>query len=156
MRPKIRQLNIAVFIPYLICLLWLLFGRKPFESDGTPYLHQVVSHISLDPMSTIRLYTRLLTDPVRPILTRLAVINLFGNILMFVPLGYFLPVLIPRLRGFFRTLPAAAGMIALAEIAQVMLLVGTCDIDDLILNLLGVALGYPIFKVLFTGKKETA
>ena len=66
---------------------------------------------------------------------------------MFLPLGYFLPVIWPELRRLLRTLALSAFTVIAVEISQVLLLVGSCDIDDLILNLLGVALGYGFYRI---------
>jgi len=33
------------------------------------------------------------------------------------------------------------------ELLQMLLLVGTCDVDDIILNVSGAAIGYGIFKL---------
>ena len=153
MNSRRRQLNIAFFIAYLLCMLWLLFNRD-YNLEGLPYWQQVAGSINLTPFHTIRLYTRLLTNPVRPYLTRLAVINLAGNVVMFLPLGYFLPVIWPKLGRPLRTLALSAVTVVAVEISQVLLLVGSCDIDDLILNLLGTALGYGFYRLLPKGKTE--
>ena len=42
----------------------------------------------------------------------------------------------------WRTMLACTGIICLVELCQMVTLLGTCDIDDLILNLLGCAIGY--------------
>ena len=42
------------------------------------------------------------------------------------------------------------------ELLQMLLLVGTCDVDDLIQNLLGAALGYGLFRLMRWGKKSPA
>ena len=146
MEKKARQLNQVFFLLYCLCLLWLLFNRE-YNLEGVPYWQQVADSINLKPFHTIRLYTRLLTDPVRPYLTKLAVINLAGNVLMFIPFGYFLPAIWPKLRGFLKTVLVSALTVVTVEISQVLLLVGSCDIDDLILNLLGVAAGYGFCKL---------
>jgi len=76
---------------------------------------------------------------------RLAIVNLFGNIALFVPLGYFLPRLWEGLRKWWRTWLATLLVMTAVELTQLFTLRGTCDVDDLILNLLGAAIGYGIF-----------
>ena len=125
---------------YALGMLVLLFHREVPESTA-PYLTQLSSHINLSPLRTIRLYWGLLSHP-RPPLVRLAVINLAGNIVLFIPLGYLLPSLFPKLRRLRRSLLVCAGIICLVELCQMVTLLGTCDVDDLILNLLGCAIGY--------------
>ena len=133
----------ALFLFYALALLWILLARNRYNPE-LPYWDQVQQYLNLRPFHTIRLYWRLLTDPVRPVLTRLAVYNLAGNILLFVPMGALLPLVLPKMAALPRTLLVSACFTALVEIIQVLLLAGSCDIDDLILNLLGTLIGYPI------------
>jgi glycopeptide antibiotics resistance protein len=65
---------------------------------------------------------------------------------MFVPLGALLPAVYTRLRSFFKTVFFSALLIAGVEAVQYVTLLGTCDIDDLILNLAGVILGYILYR----------
>ena len=143
-RNKILRI---LFLLYAAGLLWVLFARNRYD-PALPYWEQVHRYLNLRPMETIGLYWRLLTDPVRPVLTRLAVYNLAGNVLLFVPMGALLPIVIPKLGSFFRTMLAVCCAVALAEILQVLCLAGSCDIDDLILNLIGTGIGYPFSRLL--------
>jgi glycopeptide antibiotics resistance protein len=63
---------------------------------------------------------------------------------MFLPLGWFVPKVFPRLRKFWKTLLVCAGVVIVIEVTQLIALVGTCDVDDLILNVAGICLGYPL------------
>ena len=78
-------------------------------------------------------------------------------ILLYV-LGVFLPLLMRKLRRFWRFLLVCALTIALVETAQALLLVGSADVDDLILNLCGVSIGFPFgllaVKLLDKGDRE--
>ena len=153
MKGSAKNLYRLLFVLYGAALMWVLFYRNRYI-HGMAYWDQVQQNLNLIPFHTIRLYWRLLTDPVRPILTRLAVYNLAGNILLFLPMGTFLPLLFPRLRSLPRTLLAAALMTLAAEVLQVFCLAGSGDIDDVILNLLGTALGYPLYHLLDPPKKN--
>ena len=79
--------------------------------------------------------------------------NVFGNIMMFVPTGIVLPVLYKRLDNFFKV--AGTGLlISLAiEILQLPFADRTSDVDDLILNTLGVVIGYVLFVIVRYAKK---
>ena len=79
--------------------------------------------------------------------------NVFGNIMMFVPTGIVLPVLYKRLDNFFKV--AGTGLlISLAiEILQLPFADRTSDVDDLILNTLGVVIGYVLFVIVRFAKK---
>lgn len=151
MKPTRRQWNMALFMLYGALMLWMLFDRNRYL-EGVPYWEQVGQRISLVPFHTIRLYARLLTGSARPRLVHLAVVNLFGNVLMFLPLGFFLPAIWQRLRRLWRVLLLTAAIVTAVELIQMLTLVGSCDIDDLILNLLGSALGYGLYRL--TTSKE--
>ena len=71
-----------------------------------------------------------------------AFINLVGNIDAFVPLGCFLPSLCKNLQSFKTLFLSAAAIILVIELIQLFSLRGSCDIDDLILNLVGVVVGF--------------
>ena len=76
---------------------------------------------------------------------REAVINIIGNICLFIPTGILLPILYRRLDSFRKVLLAGAGLSLAIEIIQLLLPNSVTDIDDLILNTAGVAIGYGIY-----------
>ena len=72
-------------------------------------------------------------------------INIIGNITMFIPTGIILPVIYKKLRSFPRTV-LAGGLISLSiEILQLPLCDRTTDINDIILNTTGAAVGYAVY-----------
>ena len=71
-------------------------------------------------------------------------VNLAGNILIFVPLGFLPPLLWKKLARWWKTLPLCAGASLWIECAQ-LFLNRSVDVDDLILNTLGGLLGYLLF-----------
>ena len=152
-----RQRKVLLFMTaaYTTMMVYLLFFRSPALTDE-PYWGQVKAHLNLVPFRTIKLYLRLLGRPGQPWLIRLARVNLLGNILLFVPLGLFPPLLHSSLRRFWKTALLAAGIMTAVELLQMLLLVGTCDIDDLILNLQGASLGYLLFYLNHRNKKTPA
>lgn len=142
---KNRFWNI-MFCLYGLLMLWLLFDRSG-AIEGISYWDQVGMSINLTPLFTIRKYIRLL-DSTNAALVRVAVINLYGNVLMFVPLGFFLPKVSAKQRKLWKTLLTTALIIMLVELLQLFSLRGSCDVDDVILNVLGAALGYILYKIL--------
>ena len=140
-----RKFHTALFMTYCALMLWLLFDR-PGYVEGIPYRVQVAQHINLIPFRTLRLFAGLL-DSVRPEYVRAAVINLGGNIFMFIPLGFLLPRVFSGCTSLLRILATTAAIITVVEIIQLLTLVGYCDIDDLILNVLGSGLGYGLHKM---------
>ena len=75
------------------------------------------------------------------------IFNVFGNILMFVPTGILLPVLYKRLDKYYKVI-GTGFLISLAiEILQLPFADRTSDVDDLIMNTLGVAIGYVLYMI---------
>ena len=135
-----RKVNTALFLAYCALMLWLLFDR-PGYVPGIPYWEQVAGHLNLIPFRTLRLFAGLL-DSAQPEYVRSAVINLAGNIIMFVPLGFLLPRVFSKVTTLSSVLFITVILITAVEITQLFTLVGSCDIDDLILNVIGSAIGY--------------
>lgn len=77
-------------------------------------------------------------------------VNLIGNVIVFVPLGLLPPLLWRRWRG---VVPGIGfGMLCSIVIEIIQPLVGRSrDIDDVILNTLGCALGYILGRLLLRG-----
>ena len=138
-----QKLHTALFLGYGAIMLWLLFDRPGYD-PAAPYWDQVTAQLNLIPFRTLRLFADLLNSGVRSHIT-IAVINLGGNIFLFIPIGYFLPRLWPSLRNFLFFLLTCTLAIVLVELLQLVTLLGSLDIDDLILNLFGMLLGYLFF-----------
>lgn len=144
MTDRRRKWDIVLLSLYAAVMLWLLFHRE--QGEGALYWEQVGARLNLEPLATIRLFWHLLRSD-RGHLVRLGAVNLAGNVLMFVPLGFLLPGAFPGLRGFWRTFLAAGILICAVEILQMLFLVGFCDVDDLILNLTGSSIGYALRRI---------
>ena len=73
-------------------------------------------------------------------------VNLVGNVLAFLPFGFFATTITEKrpLPIVFALLMTAASSVI--ELAQLLTLAGSCDVDDVILNTLGGILAYLFFK----------
>ena len=129
---------------YFVGMFFILFGRSAFDI-GRPYWEQVEMNINIVPFKTIRRYINLLVYKRNVHLIPNAVINLLGNIAAFVPLGFLLPCVWEKMDSFKRLFLFSFIGIFIVELIQLFTLRGSCDIDDLILNLFGAILGYFIF-----------
>ncbi len=73
-------------------------------------------------------------------------LNLFGNILGFMPFGFILPVISRRCRRHWYNTVINAYLLSYGiEMVQLVLRAGSCDVDDIILNTTGALLGYLSF-----------
>lgn len=137
-QPLVRFL----FLIYAVAILWLLFGRPRGWVDGLTYKQMLQQNMNLVPLLTIKNYWYVVCHGSDPALIRHCIINLAGNVLLFIPLGYWLVRIWPKFRNFFLFLATCAGLILLVETLQLFTLLGSFDIDDVILNLAGMILGY--------------
>ena len=76
---------------------------------------------------------------------REALLNLIGNIAMFVPLGIVWPAVFKKLDTHGKVMAAGLGVSVTIEVLQLPFFNRASDIDDLILNTLGFAAGYAIY-----------
>ena len=141
MKRRRKLWNILLFFAYSALMLWLLFDRAG-GIEGMDYWKQIQANLNLEPFHTIRLFLNVLG---RKDYLSAAIINLGGTVILFIPLGFFLPAIWQSMRKWYKTLLTTAGMIAVVEILQALSLQGTCDIDDLILNTFGAWIGYLIY-----------
>lgn len=135
-----------LFLLYCGGMIWLLFfgTRQP---DYANYWAQIEGNYSIKPFYTINNYIRVILRGTNGALVRHCAINLIGNILLFIPGGFLLPKIFPRLRTLWRFLLLSFGLLLLIEGTQLFSLRGRLDVDDLILNLLGLCLGYIFSKI---------
>ena len=136
-----------LFVVYVALLLWLLFDRPVARDPGFDYAQAMRGSMNLIPFYTIGNYWKVVSRWEFTPLFRHCFINLGGNIFLFIPIGYFLPRLWPILRKFFPFLLTCVMAIVLVELLQLVTLLGSLDIDDLILNLFGMLVGYLIFVI---------
>lgn len=79
--------------------------------------------------------------------------NLAGNILIFVPYGFFISMA-SKSRGLLMTLFYSFGLSLCVEVFQLLTKVGSFDVDDLLLNTLGGLLGYILFLICNTIRRR--
>ena len=149
-KGKLYQFVIAsVFIAYVCILLYLtVFERlyretvtglflENYTLDGSLYFRYSVN---LVPFKTISLYVN------NPPNFHTAITNLAGNMIAFIPLGFLLPTVSKKIRNYKSILLISAATSTAIELIQLLLRVGSTDIDDVILNAVGGLMGYFIFK----------
>lgn len=68
--------------------------------------------------------------------------NLLGNIIPFVPFGFLLPVVSEKINSFIKILFAGFGFLLFVEVFQFFTRLGSFDVDDIFLNMLGIFIGY--------------
>lgn len=90
--------------------------------------------------------------------TREMLLNVIGNFSMFIPTGILTPILYKHLSSFRKTVLTGFLISLTIEILQLPFYTRCSDVNDLILNTLGVMTGYGIYALaarINAGKKES-
>ena len=130
----------CLFIVYLLSLAYFLFFA---EATGRNFADRTYQY-NLIPFHEIRrfiVYRRQLGFAA-------VALNLAGNVLAFVPFGVFLPLLVKRVRPFGKTVLLGFEFSLFVEVVQLFSKVGSFDVDDILLNTLGVLGGYALFRLI--------
>lgn len=132
-----------LLIIYTAIMLYLLFFGDRIGIITSDYWENVKYHLQYKPFGTIKSYVYAIKNGVADWGVYK---NLFGNVLVFVPLGLLLTAIWRRFRKFGRFFFTAFLIIFSVETAQLFSLRGYFDVDDIILNLFGSVLGFLIAK----------
>lgn len=149
---------LILFTGYLFAMLsQTVFPDIDFgiwSDTGRPYLNihyhigNSIFGVNLIPFKTIFLYitgTELIKVLNPGDVIKVRILNLFGNLLMFMPMGFFLPI-ITKKHSFKTTLCISVIITVLIEIIQ-FFIGRSSDIDDVILNSIGCCLGFLCFSL---------
>ena len=132
------MLGKILFILYIIFLVYFLFLSDWYGREGVMDEY----HYNLELLKEIKRFIQY-----RHQLGTFAVFsNLFGNILIFMPVGYF-SAMAGKRRSFFKTLFWSFCLTFCVELMQLITKVGCFDVDDILLNTIGGVLGYIVFVV---------
>ena len=72
--------------------------------------------------------------------------NLIGNLIMFLPMGIYLPYYIKKINKVGRFTFSMIILLFVIEVTQLVTRRGSFDIDDFILNMVGALIGFGIWK----------
>lgn len=137
-----RRVLSVLFIVYLILLFYFLFFSEGFGRTrfGEEYRYN---------LTLFKEITRFIRY--RHLLGFKAVfINIAGNVIAFMPLGFFLPTLHPKKRNGIVVVIHCFLLSLLVEVIQLVFRMGCFDVDDLFLNTLGGLLGYLTYFIIKT------
>lgn len=133
---KARLIWYGILIVYLAVLLFLIFDW----TERTPSNDTNVNLVFFQEIK--RFYYALKGGYI----TTTAALNLFGNVLLFVPLGFLVPLISNRRWTGLKTAIAAVVLVSSIEVYQLISKTGVFDVDDFILNWFGVFLGWLLYK----------
>ena len=149
MKKRSTQRPFMRFLFFLYCaiILWLLFGRSFGWNKELTYEQMLLQNVNTTPLFTIKNYLRVIVQRTNDSVYIHCLINLLGNILLFMPIGFMIPKLWKKLRNYFKFFFITLLIILAIELLQLFTLLGCCDVDDVILNMTGLTAGYIIWTI---------
>jgi len=135
-----HPLAVIFFIVYIVVLFYLLFFSETYgRTMDSGYRY------NLEPFKEIkRFWSNRNALGWRSVIT-----NLAGNIIAFVPFGFFLPMLCRLGRNIISCI-LLSGLFSLAvESVQLFTKVGAFDVDDIMLNAVGGLVGYLFYYMIW-------
>jgi glycopeptide antibiotics resistance protein len=138
---RMEMIRIA-FLSYLVCFISIVWLKPTYTLNYIPF--------NAIPFKTIAQYFIALPSNDLPFLITFS--NLLGNIVLTVPLGFFIFLINKRIRTLTLALIASSICLFIEFVQLVLHLLGLgtriIDIDDVILNIVGIYLGYYVTKCL--------
>ena len=150
---KPMKINLWIFFGLYLLLFITLTLFDPFWGrngltivNWSKEMFDVYIHNSLNiiPFKTIIEYIGAFDSLLN---TRAVMFNLLGNIVACMPFAFFLPLLFKKQNSFKRFLTTMIIIVLAIELLQFITLSGSCDIDDIILNVSGALIMYAILKI---------
>ena len=146
-----REIILFIFFVYFLFLLLLTIfkgGRIEFSNQFNSYMyreHGLLGIINVVPIKeTINTFMHSETG------MRNSLRNLIGNILVFMPLGFFMPLLFDKFNNLKKVLKVGCLSSLAIELSQLFVGSNVCDIDDVIYNTLGALAGFICYKTFET------
>ena len=141
-KQMIKSALWVLFVAYSVVLVYVLFfSRRAQMNYPIPEYFEKFSNFV--PLKTISNYIRLLPKGY----VTLAWANVFGNFILFLPMGMMIPCVFKKIDRFWKVVLLNFAIILCVEMLQCVFRVGVIDVDDVILNISGAMLGYGIISI---------
>lgn len=139
-----RIVAILAFLAYLLLLAYLLFFSSTYGRTI-----EMGYRYNLTPFLEIRRGLK----HIETVGYRYVLVNIAGNVVAFMPFGFLLPLITERKMNTIKVFFFSLLLTICAESLQLVSRTGAFDVDDLILNTIGGALGYWCY-VLLLGRRR--
>ena len=139
---KNELLQLLMFINLAIIIRFTLFPRNLV--DG--HVQDVI--LDIDNIFPLRINLVPFVHMFRYNYTINKIWNFMGNILMLLPTGILLPIVYKKLNSFWKVTLIGFLISLCVELIQLPFASRASDIDDVILNTLGVIIGYTIYRII--------
>lgn len=153
-KEKILKINISIWLLLYIILLSTLtlfddyFYRGNFNIlnwNNEIFKNYLSNSLNLVPFKTIISYvTKFVSGNIAPYIF---IYNILGNAIALMPFAFFLPLLFKKQNNFKTFLLTMICIVIGIELLQFITMSGSCDIDDVILNVSGSLIMYEILHI---------
>ena len=148
-RKAVRFSFFALFVFYCAVLLGaLIISRvdyQTFAATKAAYLKNFDLMTNFNPLETVRLYINAIKY--NYIGMEIPLSNLVGNTMLFMPMAVFLPCLFRPMQKLWLFALTMLLLLVAVEALQLLLACGSCDVDDVLLNLSGTLIVFGILKL---------
>lgn len=151
-----KRLISVIFFLYLLFIIRVIVFKYPLSQ-----MQEIVNSWQKDvvleglntanfvPFKTIKMYIQYYDLPGLRSFS-----NLFGNVLVFIPVGLMLPMVHRASKNILVAIINTLFFIVGIEVFQLFSNFGAFDVDDIILNMFGVLIGSCIYKIVRKSEKE--
>ncbi len=129
------------------------FGRNIlniFDYDKHSFMEHIENRINLIPFATVTLFFKGYANDLLSLYSFL--VNIFGNFLVLFPLPFFILIFRKRRTSFSEILIICLVVTLSVEVLQFLLLTGSTDIDDVLLNMAGAICFCVVSRIKRVGK----
>lgn len=150
-KKNTAKLFFAIYILIVIKVIVFKFPYEEMAAIAASWRRDVILEglgtANFTPFKTIKMY-------IEYSYKLNSVENLAGNVLVFVPFGFLFPMVFKNGKSFFTMLLNAFVFVLGIEVFQLFSAFGAFDVDDILLNCLGAAIGYVVYKGVLSGCKK--
>lgn len=129
-----QKLGWVLFIAYLALLVYFMFFAESFGRN--PDLREYSYNLEL--FKEIKRFYKYR----KQLGMEAFLLNIVGNVVGFMPCGFFLPIISRRSKKWYNTFLFSFCLSLCIETTQLIFRVGSFDVDDLFLNTLGGVFGF--------------
>lgn len=148
-RPHQKVIYSIIAALYILLLLQTTIFRFPIL--GFPHLASSfplrlrLQYANIIPGYTLIRFIRIILHHQDKMLS--AIVNILGNLILFVPFGLLYPLLFPNYSDWKKTLLISFLFTLFIEASQLVFNVGIFDIDDILENVFGSMLGFYLYVI---------
>ena len=143
MKAYKNKIMLDIFAVYGLILLYVLFFRRIGVDYPWTYPEYLKAMHNFIPFKSV--YELLAASALPASVVFRFALNFFGNIFLFIPWGVLLPACFERMRFFRRFAILTLVTLIAVETIQILTMLGSFDVEDIMLNMAGACNGYAIW-----------